>query len=214
LTRLPPVNTDTGRADTPDDRAPAAGSADAVSDDDSWKNKWIYVGGKLGIAPRMYGVAKNDPDNTYKSEMTLPFTLGVEAGIQPLNFLKIQIEADFSLDFSDGANLGKSNALVLNFPLLVKGVFKPGRLVLVEPYGGMYLNLPLSSKSYVTSPLLGWSAGVDFGTKAGPGIVALDFRFSMNLGNYLVDTNDTQVEFAGYSVAVTAGYRIGFRNRK
>jgi hypothetical protein len=94
----------------------------------------------------------------------------------------------------------------------LKGVLKPGVSFLVEPYGGAYLNLPLTAK--IQPPVGGWLAGFDFGVKTGRGIIFFDFRYSTDFVSTKAIDDDTRIEFKRNIVSVTAGYKVGFLNRK
>jgi hypothetical protein len=189
--------------------APIVNLVNVVPDDDSWKNKWIYLGAKFGVSPRFY-TATGDTANTE----SITIDLGFESSIHAANFLSVQLEVDFSLDIVDYQNSPSDHVTyrspILTFPLLLKGVLKPGESFLVEPYGGVYLNLPTTAK--IQPPFGGASVGVDVGVKTGKGIIFFDFRYSTDFGSTKVD--DGRAEFNRNIVSVTAGYKIGFLNRK
>jgi hypothetical protein len=217
VTEIPPpppprvYNTDTESTTNSGKMTPIVNLVNAVPDDDSWKNKWIYLGAKFGVSPRFY-TATGEMANAE----SITIELGVESSIQVVDFLSVQLEADFSLDSADYQNLPSEppdvtyRNPIFSFPLLLKGVLKPGRSFLVEPYGGAYLNLPLTAK--IQPPVGGWTAGFDFGVKTGRGVIFLDFRYSADFGSTKVD--DRRVEFNRNIVSVTAGYKVGFLNRK
>ncbi|WP_100217130.1 hypothetical protein [Treponema primitia] len=167
VTEAPPpppprvYNTDTDSSNNSGRMAPIVNLVNAVPDDDSWKNKWIYLGAKFGVSPRFYTSSRDETNAE-----TITIEVGVDAGIQVLDFMVVQLEADFSLDTADYQQLEYPSGVtpppsvanpgpidityktpVFNFPLLIKGVLKPSRSFLVEPYGGAYLNLPLGTES-------------------------------------------------------------------
>ncbi|MFP3042642.1 hypothetical protein LQZ19_12570 [Treponema primitia] len=226
VTEAPPppppraYNTDTESSNNSGRMAPIVNLVNAVPDDDSWKNKWIYLGAKFGVSPRFYTSSGEDVNAE-----TITFEVGVDMGIQVLDFLVVQLEADFGMDNADYQKLKYPTigevtkdpdditykTSILSFPLLIKGVLKPGRSFLVEPYGGAYLNLPFGTET--ASPVGGWLAGIDFGVKVGGnGYIFFDFRYANDLGNTKV--KDKRVEYNRNIVSVTAGYRVGFLNRK
>jgi hypothetical protein len=211
-------NTETESTNNSGRMTPIVNLVNAVPDDDSWKNKWIYLGAKFGVSPRFYTAAGDKANAT-----SITIELGVESSIQVADFLSVQVETNFSLDTADYQNLEEIPAAqppvlsdktyrnpIINFPLLLKGVLKPGRSFLVEPYGGAYLNLPLTAE--IQPPIGGWTAGLDFGVKTGGGIIFFDFRYSTDFGKTKV--NDRRIEFNRNIVSVTAGYKVGFLNRK
>lgn len=207
-------NTDTESTTNSGKMTPIVNLVNAVPDDDSWKNKWIYLGAKFGVSPRFYTAAGDEANAE-----SITIELGLESSIHVVDFLSVQIEVDFSLDTADYQNLPHPSdppgdvtyrSPILTFPLLLKGVLKPGVSFLVEPYGGAYLNLPLTAK--IQPPIGGWIAGFDFGVKTGRGVIFFDFRYSTDFGSTKVD--DRRVEFNRNIVSVTAGYKVGFLNRK
>jgi hypothetical protein len=108
-------------------------------------------------------------------------------------------------------------ATSLYMPLLVKGVLKPGRTFLVEPYAGAYLNIPLALKGDdMGLPIGGWLGGLDFGFKVGSGVLFIDLRYTMDFLDTTVTGGDYGglVEFRRHTATISGGYKIGFLNRK
>jgi hypothetical protein len=216
----PPVvaTTDTSNANR---MAPIVNLINAVPDDDTWKNKWIYLGAKFGPSLHFYmpvsGSLNDDADM-----QSFTVAAGLEASIQAFDFLSIQAEANFGMDNADYRGLKDQmanevdhvyKAAYLYFPLLVKAVIKPGRIFLVEPYGGAYLNLDLGLKGNdMQIPIGGWLAGTDFGFKVGSGVLFFDLRYTMDF----LDTTvaDELIEVRRHTATISAGYKIGFLNRK
>jgi hypothetical protein len=197
-------NTDTESTNNSGRMTPIVNLVNAVPDDDSWKNKWIYLGAKFGVSPRFYTAVGKEPNTE-----SITIELGVESSIQAVDFLSVQMEANFSLDTVDYQN-ETYRTPIFTFPLLLKVVLKPGRSFLVEPYGGAYLNLPLTAE--IQPPVGGWTAGFDFGVKTGSGVIFFDFRYSTDFGS--IKVHGGEGEFNRNIVSVTAGYKVGFLNRK
>jgi hypothetical protein len=214
------VNTDTNASRM----APIVNLINAVPDDDTWKNKWIYLGAKFGPSLHFYMTGSN----SFNKDVDIQsFTVetGLEASIQVLDFLSIQAEAVFSLDNADYRKLNQPgsgsppkvdhmyNSVYLYFPLMLKVVLKPGRTFLLEPYGGAYLNTGLSGDMRL--PIGGWLAGADFGFKVGSGVLFIDLRYATDFLDTTVSGDyDGLVEFRRHTATVSAGYKIGFLNRK
>jgi hypothetical protein len=98
----------------------------------------------------------------------------------------------------------------------LKGVIKPGRTLLIEPYGGAYLNADLGLKgSDMQIPIGGWLAGAGFGFKVGTGVLFFDLRYTMDFLDATV-TGDYPglIEVRRHTATISAGYKIGFLNRK
>jgi hypothetical protein len=100
----------------------------------------------------------------------------------------------------------------------VKGVIKPGRTFLVEPYGGVYLNADLGlAGSDMQIPIGGWLAGTGIGFKVGSGVLFFDLRYTMDFLDATVGGGENYsglVEFRRHTATISAGYKIGFLNRK
>jgi hypothetical protein len=169
----------------------------AVPEDDSWKRKWVYLGGKFGILPQ-FSMQKVGGS----SQQHISFGGGAEVGFRILEFLAIQGELNYSLEKYDAASTS-----LLSFPILVKGVFFPGKYNMLEPYVGMYMTAPLEQPQDYPVPFLGWAAGIDFGIKAGPGVLFLDLRYAADISSQSSDR--VRSIFALY-----VGYKYGVFNRR
>ncbi|MDR0598435.1 MAG: PorT family protein [Treponema sp.] len=205
--------------------APIVNLINAVPDDDTWKNKWIYLGAKFGPSLHFY---KTGPDSFNTDADIQGFTVaaGLEASVQILDFLSAQAEANFSMDNADYRDLDDLaraaqvdhmyKSVYLDFPLLVKAVIKPGRTFLVEPYGGAYLNLNLGlSGNDMLISIGGWLAGAGIGFKVGAGVLFFDLRYAMDfLDTTVTGDYGALVEFRRHIATISAGYKIGFLNRK
>jgi hypothetical protein len=216
------VNTDSGNAAR---MAPIVNLINAVPDDDTWKNKWIYLGAKFGPALHFYMIGSDSYNkDTQQDIQSFTVEAGLEASVQVLDFLSVQTEVVFSLDIADYRDLKPSDggntvdhmyrSSYLYFPLIIKGVLKPGRIFLLEPYGGAYLNAGLSGDMQL--PIGGWLAGADFGFKVGTGVLFIDLRYTTDFLDTTVSggSYSSLVEFRRHTATVSAGYKIGFLNRK
>jgi hypothetical protein len=226
---LPPVVTDSSGGSR---MTPIVNLINAVPDDESWKNKWIYVGAKFGPSLHFYISSSDGYGNDDKTPTNNPFftvAAGLDVSVQVLDFLAVQTELGFGLDNGDyrGLNVGGTpppvppvdpvdrvyKATYLSVPLLVKGMIKPGRIFLLEPYGGAALNISLTPRrEYMVLPLAGWLAGVSFGFKVGSGILFIDLRYAMDFSDTTVF--DELVQFKRHTATIAGGYKIGFLNRK
>jgi hypothetical protein len=211
----PVVTADTSNATR---MAPIVNLINAVPDDDTWKNKWIYMGAKFGPSLHFYMAGDDSPNKDDNQNFTVE--AGVEISVQALDFLTIQTEANFGMDNADYRDLTDPanpavdhvyKASYLYFPLLLKGVIKPGRTFLVEPYGGAYLNLDLGLGD-MQLPIGGWLAGLDVGFKVGSGVLFIDLRYTTDLLDATV-ANEL-IETRRHTATISAGYKIGFLNRK
>ena len=202
--------------------APIVNLINAVPDDDTWKNKWIYLGAKFGPSLHFYR-ANPDSPNTDNNQ-TFTVEAGLEASVQTLDFLTVQMEVNFGLDNADYRALKTLSgtppttdrvykAAYLYFPLLVKGGLKPGRTFLVEPYGGAYLNLDLGLQGNdMRLPVGGWLAGLDVGFKVGSGVLFIDLRYTTDFLD--AEVADSLIALRRHTATISAGYKIGFLTRK
>jgi hypothetical protein len=206
--------------------APIVNLINAVPDDDTWKNKWIYLGARFGPSLHFYMTGSK----SYSDAVNIQgFTVeaGLEASVQVLDFLSVQVETVFSMDNADYRDLKPLvpptdtklshmyNAAYLYLPFLVKAVLKPGRIFLLEPYGGAYLNLEFNGDLKI--PVGGWIAGTEFGFKVGTGVLFFDFRYATDFLDTTVAGGNIYaglVELRRHAASLTAGYKIGFLNRK
>jgi hypothetical protein len=217
------VNNDILEATNSSRMAPIVNLINAVPDDDTWKNKWIYLGTKFGPSLHFYMASSDSVNNV--DEDTFAVEAGMDTSVQVLDFLSVQIEVNFSMDNADYRDLKDVhgqisdydhvyNAAYLYMPLLVKAVLKPGRIFLVEPYGGAYLNIDFGLGD-MQLPVGGWLAGIDFGFKVGSGVLFFDLRYTTDfLDTTVTDDYDGLVQLRRHAATISAGYRIGFLNRK
>jgi hypothetical protein len=212
---------------------PIVNLINAVPDDDTWKNKWIYLGAKFGPSLHFYMADSNSFNKVDENAFTVE--AGLETSVQVMDFLTIQLEVNFGMDNADYRDLTLRfqpppttppsppatvdhvyKAAYLYMPLLVKPVLKLGRIFLVEPYGGAYLNIDFGVGD-MQIPVGGWLAGADFGFKVGNGVLFFDIRYTTDFLNTTVGGGDDYsglVEFRRHTATVSAGYKIGFLNRK
>jgi hypothetical protein len=80
--------------------APIVNLINAVPDDDAWKNKWIYLGAKFGPSLHFY-IAGPDSHNGDADQQSFTVATGLEASIQVLDFLSVQLEVNFGMDNAD-----------------------------------------------------------------------------------------------------------------
>jgi len=71
------------------------------------------------------------------------------------------------------------NNVILQIPLFIQYVWRPGLSFMHKPYAGILFNIPLFPDT--TPALLSWATGFKFGMKAGPGIAYADVRYSMDV---------------------------------
>jgi hypothetical protein len=176
----------------------------------NWRNKWVYIGGSVFWTPRIYTA---DSAATYLTN----FGGGIFAELHFLNFLSLGAGAELASDMvkvlpSDTETYGNT---LLEIPLLLKIVFKPGDFALFEPYGGVHFNIPFENTT--VPPQVSWLVGFQFGIKAGPGVLYIDPRFSMDIGKSILDEEASGVSdllFQRNIIHLGIGYKVGFFTRR
>ena len=175
-----------------------------VITDDAWRNNWLYAGGSLFWTPRIY---IGDERSDYLSN----FGAGIFMELQFLNFMSLGLGAELAFDVvavTDDPHDHYRN-LLLEVPLMMKFVFKPGRHFLLEPYGGILFNIPFYS---ATNPYpLSWLAGFQYGVKASEYVFFVDSRFAMDLSeSSLTGAGGNSIPFSRYVIHIGIGYKLGF----
>jgi hypothetical protein len=192
----------------------------------------LNLGIKIGSAFRFY----SRPPDTVFLEDDVAYFFNIAAGIQCawyfLPFLGVQMEAEFTSDHAPFKTVNKNKtdslsayntpftAYSLSFPLLLKYSFRRNTFTISALAGG-YLFVPLGDMrneaivpgsgglfSYGMEPPLGYIAGIDLGTKVGPGNLFLDLRWAQDLGMLRATSGETAYTRSMFSIAI--GYELGF----
>jgi hypothetical protein len=155
------------------------------------RDNWLYAEVNALWTPRIYS-------GQGQSIYLVNFGVGLSAEYHFFDFMSVslglQIVPEWVYDHRD---------LLLEAPASLRFVFKPLEYVL-EPYGGVSLNLSLMG---TTKPsLFSWFAGVQFGLKAGPGMITVDPRFSMDFTRSSVSEGG----YNRYMIQLSIGYKFGF----
>jgi len=182
-----------------------SGIPDIITVDDS-RRKWFFAGVYGMWIPRIY-TGENDE---HESVFLLNFGLGIETEIHFLNFMAINIGLQFSQDWIvlSSAENADHRDIILEIPLALKFVFKPGKFYLLEPYAGVSYNF---SMMHVAEPSrYSWFTGLEFGMHAGPGFITIDPRFSMDiLTSKLGSITNSQLEYSRSTIQISLGYKFG-----
>jgi hypothetical protein len=221
---------DTGRfgAEEPEDSG-------AVPEEDI-NGKWLRLGLRLGPSLRFY-TPSDDTPYTGGDTRAVSMDLALQANLRILPFLSVQAEAIFTWDnaslwaYRKGDNdevdryTNDYTVFFLQFPLLVKFDFYPGKFK-ISPFFGGYCMVPLGnmgasnslgggehSFSWRVSPPLGLLAGISGARKMGPGAIIADLRYAADLGGIEARNGGTE-EFMRGAISLTVGYELGFFSRK
>ena len=177
-----------------------------VEETDVWNNKWIFLSACVLWTPRLY-------QSHYDSISWHNIGLGFEAEVYFLKFMSFSAGVQFSQDWiviSASPENMEFRDLILEIPIAVKFVFRPFGHFMLEPYGGVSLNISLME---ATAPsLLSWFAGFQFGVRAGPGAFIIDPRFCMDFFNSFVDQNN--YEYKRNTIQIGMGYKFGFFSKR
>jgi len=177
---------------------------------DEWRNKWLYVGASFIWSPRIY-------KGTDSQTNLLSFGGGISAELHVSNFMSMEAGLEFAQDMYKKPNTKDeyTNYNLLEIPLLLKFVFKPGTWFMIEPYAGVQFNIPFDSNTYKPSgiSLLG---GLQYGVKAGPGAFFVDARFGIDLSDSTIQatSNSKELSFKRTTIHLGVGYKIGGIQRK
>jgi len=175
----------------------------------NWRNKLLFAGAGVFWTPRIY---------TYESASVhfVNFGGGIFAEYHFLDFLSVGLSVEIAPDMTKvyaGADENYNNIL-LEIPVLVKYVVKPGDSFMLEPYVGAHLNIPFGKAT--KPPLISALAGIQFGVRASPGILFVDPRFSMDIGKSAISPESAlkDLSFQRYIVHLGIGYKLGFFTRR
>lgn len=138
-------------------------SAGMLLETDDWRHKWLYFSAGVFWSPRLYS-------GTFRSASLVNFGLALSIELHLLPMVSLESGAELA---SDWVAVSPENSIdyqgqVLEIPLLLKLVLKPGRHYMIEPYAGAQFNWSLNK--FTIPPLVSVLTGVQYGVKAGPGL--------------------------------------------
>jgi hypothetical protein len=175
---------------------------------DAWRNKWLYLGGSVFWPPRIY---YGDDQST----QMVNFGAGILLELQFLNFMAVETGVTLVSDWVGVSDTkgDKYRDLVLEIPLLLKFALKPAAHYMIEPYGGIHANFSLYKVGRL--PLLSWRAGLQYGVKAGQGILFIDACYSMDIGSSSLTRkrDNATIRYDRYMINLSLGYKYGFLSR-
>jgi len=166
--------------------------------DNDWRENWLFVDINAIWAPRIY--TSQEPFINWVN-----FGLGASLEYHFLDFMSVSLGVQLVQDWikTPGAEY---RDLMLEIPVAVKFAFNTANLMM-EPYGGVSFNFSLMG---TTNPsLLSWFAGFQFGIKAGPGMIVIDPRFSMDFFNSTIPQRPGEL-YQRYLFQIAVGYKFGF----
>jgi len=176
---------------------------------DNWRNKSLFAGARAIWSPRIYA------SESVSTHLT-SFGGGAFAEYHFLDFLSVGAGFEIASDMIKVLAKEKDSYsnILLEIPVYVKFVFKPGDYFLLEPYGGVQLNIPFDKATI--PPIISWLVGFQYGVKAGPGVLFIDPRFSMDIGESGMgaDPSVKNLTFQRYIIHLGIGYKLGFLTKR
>jgi hypothetical protein len=168
--------------------------------DDSWRNKAFYLTLAAGVDSGHFQL----PGSGMKNEegIIMPAALaGVEWGLR--RYLALELDVKLRLLNGDGTYF-----VTFTAPLLVKGVFRPGG-VMLEPYAGLETAFGLGSG--VGVPLFSIIGGVQLGFRAGRRSAwTLDVGVTRNVSGVFTFGAE-QLNLLRFHLM--AGWKLGWKDR-
>jgi hypothetical protein len=162
------------------------------------RSRWLFIEASALWAPRIYSNEGNSLHLTnFGGKIALDF--------QFIGFMTLSAGVQITQDWiTVSGEDGENRDMILEIPLAIKLTLKPGNLML-EPYGGISYNYSLSG--FTNPSVYSWFCGFQFGVKAGPGMIVIDPRFSMDLytSSVVADT----LEYERSMMQIGVGYKIG-----
>jgi len=169
---------------------------------DDIRDRWLFLNANFLWVPRIYS-------SKGESISWLNMGLGFTFEYQFLNFLSAGVSFNFTQDWIVvSKDAEEYRDIIMEIPIMIKGVFKPGSYFMLEPFTGIALNISLTQ---MTKPsLFSWFIGLQAGVKAGPGFVTLEPRFAIDLAaSSLERKSNSIIEYNRMLINIGIGYKIG-----
>ena len=165
---------------------------------------WLVLGAYGFWAPRIY----NNNDDTSINFLNLGAGLSAEGRI--LDFLSLEAGLEFTGDWIliVGHSKDEFRDFVMEIPFFIKYIHYPSDTSFIGPFAGVKTTISLRG---VTSPYaLSWLAGLQYGTRVGPGFVFVEGRYSADFGDSSVNTGSVDQGYMRYMFNIGVGYKYGF----
>jgi hypothetical protein len=186
-----------------------------LTDPDAWRNKDWYFGAGAFWNPRIYHGLM-----TSGHLLNFSFGLSAEYHLQKYSggnrdFLKyaavgtgLEVASDWVVASLHPRDYYRNT--ILQIPLLLNFVIKPGDRFMHAPYAGILFNIPFFPD---TAPFpVSWATGFQFGYKIGPGIAFAEASYSMDFGKSGLNRSrpsDTR-QYNRFIIQIGVGYKYGF----
>ena len=174
--------------------------------------KWLYAGLRTGGSLRIFRSPENeDLSDLYVNDYRFYENFSIAAHVfgQLIGSFGIQLEAIYSKE-----NEPIKQQSSFTFPGLLRYTYRRGTMA-VSAMGGGYLEIPMGTMKddFLYSPydpLLGWTAGVTFGNRIGPGYVYIDLRWSADLSDTVKKGPPETEGYRRSMLSLCVGYEAGF----
>jgi hypothetical protein len=178
----------------------------ADSQNDEWRNKLLYAGGSAFWNPRVY---IGDAQSAFFTN----FSGGLFAEFHFIRFMSAELGLGVAIDWVSAFKDEEYRNLLIEIPLLVKFVIKPGDHLMLEPYMGVRYNFPFYDT--VIPPMFSCIAGFQYGVHVGSGVLIIDPRFSFDIGDSSLEALSGNIlDFQRYAIYIGVGYKYGFIKKK
>jgi hypothetical protein len=195
------------------------------ADDDSWRNKWIYIRTSFDYPITFYelmepmalwGTDPND-DVIYNrlDHRINPFP-AVTVGLEFQYLYWMSTEVNFNISFGDPL----SNTFIPAIQIEQKFPIKPSRHFMIEPYAVVSFPMDTSTNN-PQFPKWGVGGGIQIGVKGGSmGAFFMDVNYIRFIGDVLTRNtnqlypNPSEIRYSRFVVGFSVGYKIGFADRK
>jgi hypothetical protein len=177
--------------------------------EDAWRDKWLYAKAAAAWNPRVY---YGQRESTYY----LNFGGSIGAEFQFLDFMSTELNIEIAPDWilNTPTYQDKYLDLIMEIPLIIKYIFKPSRYFMIEPYAGIQFNISLFTNAI--PPACSWLLGLQYGVKAGKGVIFVEPRIAGDIGSSSLNIPRIGIEIDAYrrfSIYLGIGYKYGFFTR-
>jgi hypothetical protein len=169
--------------------------------DDHWRNKWLYLYIAAGLEP---GVMIDSSRAGAYGFLMPAMVVGME--LQFLNFMSAELDLMPARFTSDG----KQQLYTPAAALLLKGIWKPGVVFMVEPYAGIEASLAIPPGPEV--PPLSMRAGLQYSIRMGSWTaVTVDAGVSYNVMGEFAHGDGSRYNLL--RISLCGGVKLGFKDR-
>ena len=172
-----------------------------------WRENWLFMSFTMLWSPRTYyGTERSTYLVNFGGASSVEFHFAKyfsgEIGIVLISDWVQVLPTDYYQD------------LILEIPLLIKLVLKPFDHFMLEPYGGFQLNVSLFGTT--VPPLFSWTAGFQYGVRAGPGAIVADTRISGDFGRggLVMGGNIDKDRYQRSLIHIGLGYKVGVQSKQ